>query len=217
MVEADAILARLRAMGHPERIAGRARFGIPEANAFGVSLPELRRLARELGRDHALALALWRAGYHEARLLATLVADPQRLTRAQAERWLKDVRSWDLCDGCAMNLFDKTPWAYDAALAWSQREEEFVKRAGFATMAALGVHDKEAPDASFAPFLAAIEREAHDGRNFVKKAESWALRTIGHRNPAMRKKAIATAKRILKQDTPSARWIARDALTQLSR
>lgn len=216
MRDAGEVVERLRSIGDPASVAGRARFGIPETDALGVSVPQLRRLARELGRDHALALALWRTGVHEARVLATLVADPDALTRAQAERWLRDVASWDVCDAIAMNVADRTPWAYEAALEWAAREEEFVRRAGYATMAALAVHDKGAPDARLAAFLPAIEAGSDDARNFVKKAASWALRAIGKRSPPLRRKAVASAKRILRRGTPAARWIARDALRELA-
>jgi 3-methyladenine DNA glycosylase AlkD len=212
---AQTVIARLRAMGDEESRAGMARFGISTDRALGISVTDLRRLGRELGRDHALALELWKSGIHEARILASIVDEPTRVTRAQMETWAAEFDSWDLVDQCCGNLFDKTPWAWDVALEWSEREAEFVKRAGFALMAWLAVHDKRATNASFTPFFPAIERAAGDERNFVKKAVNWALRQIGKRNATLRRRAIASARRIAKQDTKSARWIARDALREL--
>jgi 3-methyladenine DNA glycosylase AlkD len=212
---AQTVIARLRAMGTEESRAGMGRFGINTDRALGISVTDLRRLGRELGRDHDLALALWESGIHEARILASIVDEPARVTRAQMETWAAEFDSWDLVDQCCGNLFDKTPWAWEVALEWSDREEEFVKRAGFALMAWLAVHDKSATNAAFAPFFPAIERAAGDDRNFVKKAVNWAQRQIGKRNPTLRRKAIASARRIAKQDTKSARWIARDALREL--
>jgi 3-methyladenine DNA glycosylase AlkD len=192
-----------------------ARFGINTDRALGISVTNLRRLGRELGKDHALAIELWDSGIHEARILASIVDDPVHVTRAQMDAWAADFDSWDLVDQCCGNLFDKTPWAWDTALEWTEREEEFVKRAGFALMAWLAVHDKSATNSSFAPFFPAIERAAGDDRNFVKKAVNWALRQIGKRNPTLRRKAIASGRRIAKQESKSARWIARDALREL--
>lgn len=212
---ATGIVQRLRAMGDPASVQGRARFGLPEDGALGVSLPQLRKLAKELGRDTALARALWKTGIPEARLLATLVADPADTTRAQVERWIRDVASWDVCDGLALNLVDKTDWAWDAAAAWSAREEEWGKRLGLATMAGLAWHRKEAPDALFAPYFARCEAAALDDRNYVKKAASWALRQMGKRSPALRKKALASAARLAKREERSARWVARDVAKEL--
>jgi 3-methyladenine DNA glycosylase AlkD len=172
-------------------------------------------MAKRIGRDHALARELWASGIHEARVLAGLVDDPAAVTAAQLERWAKDFDSWDVCDGVCSNLFDRTPYAWDKAVAWSARSREFVKRAGFVLMAALAVHDKTAPDERFKNFLPLIEREAVDERNFVKKAVNWALRQIGKRNRALNRDAIAAAKRIRKVDSRSARWIAADALREL--
>jgi 3-methyladenine DNA glycosylase AlkD len=192
-----------------------ARYGINPENTLGVSIPSLRAMAKRIGTDHALALDLWASGIHEARVLAGLVDDPALVTAAQLERWAKDFDSWDVCDGVCSNLFDRTPYAWDKAVAWSARSREFVKRAGFVLMAALAVHDKTAPDERFKNFLPLIEREAVDERNFVKKAVNWALRQIGKRNRALNRDAIAAAKRIRKVDSRSARWIAADALREL--
>jgi 3-methyladenine DNA glycosylase AlkD len=176
---------------------------------------DLRRIAKEIGRDHPLAQQLWESGVHEARILAVLIDDCRLVTEQQAERWLKDIDSWDICDACSYHLFDKTPLAYRKAMEWSRRKEEFVKRAAFAMMAALAVHDKEARDAKFLKFMPPIRRESTDERNFVKKAVNWALRQIGKRNAALNKAAIKTAQEILEIDSPSARWIAADALREL--
>lgn len=209
------VVAELRAHANPANVAGMARYGINPENTLGVSIPSLRAMAKRIGTDHALALDLWASGIHEARVLAGLVDDPALVTAAQLERWAKDFDSWDVCDGVCSNLFDRTPFAWDKAVAWSARSREFVKRAGFVLMAALAVHDKTAPDERFKNFLPLIEREAVDERNFVKKAVNWALRQIGKRNRALNRDAIAAAKRIRKVDSRSARWIAADALREL--
>ncbi|MGZ4211127.1 MAG: DNA alkylation repair protein [Actinomycetota bacterium] len=212
----ERLVAALRAMEDPAGVAGQARFGITGANRLGVRVTHLRRLARPHRGNHALALALWDSGVHEARLLATLIDDPKRVTKGQMERWVKALDSWDLVDGACMNLFDKTPNAFDKALEWSARRPEFQKRAGFALMAALAVHDKRAPDASFRPFLAAIVREANDERNFVRKAVNWALRSIGKRNASLNAAAIRTAEKVRALGSRPARWIASDALRELT-
>ena len=202
-------------MGDPANVAGMARFGIrPRTRVLGISVVELRKMARRLGRDHALAGALWRSGIHEARLLATMVDEPARVTEAQAERWVRTLDSWDICDQLCSNLLDRTPFAVAKALEWSGREPEFVKRAGFALMASLA-HHGGATDATLARFLPVIRREATDERNFVKKAVNWALRQIGKRSEPLRVKAIATAERIATIDSRTARWIAADALREL--
>jgi len=182
---------------------------------FGLNAPQFRALARELGKNHALALQLWDTGNTDARILATLVDEPTLVTEAQMERWARDFDSWDVCDSACCYLFDKTGIAYRKAVEWSAREEEFVKRAGFALMAYLAVHDKRAPDAAFERFLPIIEREAGDERNFVKKAVNWALRQIGKRNSRLNRRAIAAARRIRKLHSRTARWIASDALREL--
>ena len=202
-------------MGRERNRAGMARFGINIENAVGVSVTDLRRLARSIGRDHKLAADLWRSGVHEARVLACFVEVPEKVTLAQMERWVRAFDSWDLCDQVCANLFDRTPFAFDKAVEWAARDEEFVKRAGFALMAALAVHDKASPDRRFLPLLPIIEREARDERNFVKKAVNWALRQIGKRNRTLNTAAVRCARRIEKQDSGAARWIARDALREL--
>ncbi len=210
------ILKRLKALANPAIAAGMARFGSRPKKALGISAPNLRKLAKEIGRDHRLALRLWDSGIHEAKILASLIDEPEMVTAAQMERWVKDFDSWDVCDACCCNLFDKTPVAYQKAAAWSRRKEEFVKRAGFALVAYLAVHDKKAKDEVFIRFLPIIKRESRDERNFVKKAVNWALRQIGKRNTALNRLAIQTAKEIRAMDSKTARWIAADARRELS-
>jgi len=222
-----AVMDELAAQASDESGAGMARYGINVANAFGVSVYELRRMARVLGTDHELALALWQTGNHEARLLASMVDDPGFVTEAQMEAWAATFDSWDVCDQVTSNLFDKTPWAYAKVREWSAAEDEWVKRAAFATAAALAVQDKVAADERFLPILALVAREAGDGRNYVKKAVNWALRNIGKRNAALHAAALETAEAILasaearaaadRKDPAarSARWVARDALREL--
>jgi 3-methyladenine DNA glycosylase AlkD len=193
-----------------------ARFGIHVPDAYSVSAPKLRALAKEIGRDHKLAAALWRTGVHDARLLATLIDDPAKVTRRQMERWAKDFNSWALCDAACGCLFDRTPYAWDKAVEWTGRDEEYVKRAGFVLMATLAVHDKKADDERFEAFLPYLVAHAGDERNFVKKAVNWALRQIGKRNRRLNALAVRTAKNLKKMDSKSARWIASDALRELT-
>lgn len=215
--EVRSILERLEELGSAKNVAGMARFGIVGDRPFGVSVVDLRKLAREFApkKDHKLALALWKTKRHEARILATLVDDPAKVTEGQMERWAKDLRSWDVTDACAMNLFDKSRLAWRKAKEFARRDEEFVKRLGFAMMAALASHDKTASDERFAPFLSLVEREAWDDRKYVKKGVNWALRGIGKRNARLRKAAILTARQVAFQGTRSAKWIARDAIKEL--
>ena len=208
------LIERMREMANPENAAGMARFGINPANTLGVSMPQLRALARGR-RDHQAALELWASGIHEARILAALVDDPALLTEAQMEDWVQDFDSWDVCDQVCMNLFDRSPLAYAKAIEWAGREAEFVKRAGFALMACLVWHDKGAADERFLEFIPVIQRESTDRRNFVKKAVNWALRQIGKRNPALNQAAIIAAREIQAVESPAARWIAADALREL--
>jgi 3-methyladenine DNA glycosylase AlkD len=226
------VMADLAAQTSDEDRAGMARYGINVENAFGVSVYELRRMAKALGTDHELALALWATGNHEARLLASMVDDPRQVTEAQMETWAAAFDSWDVCDQVTSNLFDKTPFAYAKVHEWSAADNEWVKRAAFATAAALAVQDKAAGDERFLPILALVARAAGarpagDGRNYVKKAVNWALRNIGKRNVALHAAALQTAEAILastearaavdRKDPAarSARWVARDALREL--
>src|SRR5262245_26092385 len=212
----DEVIERLRAAGNREAVAGMARFGIQTGQAYGVSAPALHKLAREIGKDHELAAQLWSSGVHEGRLLAALVDDPKQVTEAQMEEWVAAFDSWDVCDNCCGSLFDKTPFAYRKAVEWSAREEEYVKRASFALMAYLAVHDKKAADEPFLSFLPIIERESVDGRNYVKKAVNWALRQIGKRNRDLNRAAIDVAERIKANNPRGAQWVATDALRELT-
>jgi 3-methyladenine DNA glycosylase AlkD len=210
------VVARLEALASEANREGMGRFGIAVDRALGVSMPALRSLAKEIGKDHELAGELWETGVHEARLLACLVAEPGRLTEAQLERWAAGFDSWDVVDQCCSNLVDRTPFAWAKVREWAGREEEFVKRAGFALLAALAVHDKKAPDEKFLDLLPLIEGASDDGRNFVKKAVNWALRQIGKRNPALNAAAVKTAGKIANRGTKAARWVAADALRELT-
>jgi 3-methyladenine DNA glycosylase AlkD len=192
-----------------------ARFGINPERALGVRIPDLRRLAGELGPSHPLALALWRTGVHEARILASMVDEPDRVTDRQMELWARDFDAWDLCDQVCGNLFDRTVFATEKAHAWAGRPEVFVRRAGFALMAWRAVHDRDAPDRLFLDFLRVVERESDDPRPYARKAVSWALRQIGKRNRKLHAAATRTAERIRRRGTPPARWVAGDALREL--
>ncbi len=215
-MNAPQIIQRLKQHANPKNVAGMARYGINPHNTLGVSIPTLRKLAKEIGTDHALAQDLWQSGIHEARILASMIAEPARTTEALLERWVKDFDSWDVCDQVCMNLFEKSRLAYRKAVAWSKRDGEFVKRAGFALMACLAWHDKTATDAAFLQFMPAIKRGSTDDRNFVRKAVNWALRNIGKRNRALNRAAIQTAREIEQIDSKTARWIATDALRELT-
>jgi 3-methyladenine DNA glycosylase AlkD len=222
-------MAELRSLRSDHNRAGMARYGINVENAFGVSVHDLRKIAKRIGTDHGLALALWDTGNHEARLLACFVDDPAAVTGRQMEVWAGDFDSWDLCDQTTTSLFDLTPHAWTKARAWASREEEWVRRGGFALMAGLAVHDKAADDRAFLALLPLIEAAATDERNFVKKAVSWALRNIGKRDRALNRAAIASAEKIRNvanrraggerggdPAARAARWVATDALRELT-
>ena len=211
----DEVLARLNQAADPRAVEGMARFGIRSAHVLGISIPVLRKMAKELGKDHALALELWASGLHEARILAAMIDDPRLVSEEQMEAWVADFDAWDVCDQVCGNLFDKTPYAYQKAVEWCHREQEYVRRAGFVLMAELAVHDKQAPDEAFLSFFPLIKQYATDERNFVKKAVNWAIRQIGKRNARLRVSAIEWAEEIGAMDSRAARWIARDALKEL--
>lgn len=214
-MDADAVLADLRSRANEHNRAGMARFGINAEHALGISVTDLRKIAKPLGRDHRLAAALWRSGIHEARILAALVDEPDRVTEAQAERWVRDFDSWDLCDQVCANLFDRTSFAFAKAKEWARRDPEFERRAGFALMAALAWHDRTATDESFLPFFPLIVEAANDDRNFVRKSVNWALRQIGKRSALLHAPALGTARQLCASDDRTARWIGRDALREL--
>ncbi len=202
-------------MSDPAARAGMARFGIATDSALGISVARLRQLAREIGPDHNLALELWDSGLHEARILASMLADPRQADSALLDTWAADFNSWDLCDQCCNNFFRKTAFARAKIFEWCPRQEEFLRRAGFVMICVLAVHDRQAPDHDFEILLELVEKYAFDERNFVKKAVNWALRQIGKRNRQLNLTAIACAERIAVQDSPAARWIATDALREL--
>jgi 3-methyladenine DNA glycosylase AlkD len=209
-------LAWLEKRGSKKNRDGMARYGIVASKVFGVSMGTMQSLAKELGRDHALSEALWKTGWYEARMLASLVGEPARVTPAQMERWSRGFDNWAVCDTATFVLWDRTPHAWTKVHEWSTRKEEFVKRAAFAMLASLTVHDKQAPDEPYLKGLKLIEHEASDDRNFVKKAVNWALRSIGKRNPALNKAAIAVARRLAESDDPASRWVGKDALREVT-
>jgi len=210
------IMRRLEHFADPKNAEGMVRFGISSKGTLGVPIPTLRMIAQDIGKNHDIALELWETGIHEARILAGYVDEPRCVTSGQLERWVKDFDSWDVCDQVCGNLFDRTPFAYDKAFEWSRKQDEFVKRAGFVMMACLAVHDKKAKDPMFEQFFPIIKREAHDERNFVKKAVNWALRQIGKRNPHLNDYAIVCANELQNMDSKAAKWIAADAIRELT-
>jgi 3-methyladenine DNA glycosylase AlkD len=195
---------------------GMARYGITAKKVFGISVADMRGLAKELGRSHALAQGLWKTGWYEARMLAAMVGEPARVTRAEMDRWAKAFENWAVCDTLTFVLWDRTPHAWPKVREWANRKEEFVKRASFAMLASLTVHDKTAPDEKYLEGLVLIEREATDDRNFVKKAVNWALRSIGKRSPMLNREAIAVAQRLAASDNSASRWVGKDALRELT-
>ena len=211
----EQIIANLKQHANAQAHEGMARFGIRPAQALGISIPTLRKMAKEIGRNQALAVALWDSGIHEARILASMIAEPQLVSAELMEEWVNDFDSWDVCDQVCGNLFDKTPYAYQKATEWYQQEKEFVRRAGFVMMAELAVHDKQAPDEAFMQFFPLIKLYADDERNFVKKAVNWALRQIGKRNSHLRALALECAYEIQHMDSKTAQWVAKDALKEL--
>ena len=213
----DELLAWLDRRGSKRNRDGMARYAIVSKKVFGVSVVTLRHKAKQIGRDHALALALWKTGWHEARMLGALVDDPARVTPAQMDRWCRDFDNWAICDTVCGNLFDRTPHVWDRIRAWSMREREFEKRAAFALLVGIAVHDKRAPDAPFMGSLRLTQRAARDERNFVKKAVSWALRTVGRRSPPLRRPAVQLARSLATSTHASERWVGKDALKELTR
>jgi 3-methyladenine DNA glycosylase AlkD len=209
------VIKLLKQASHPEYLAGMSRYGIRTDRAFGIKLPDIRAIAKKIGKDHSLAQELWATGFHEARFLAAFIDQPKEVTEIQMEEWVRDFDSWDICDQTCGNLFDRTPYAFEKVVEWSSAGEEFVKRAAFALMAALAVHAKKIPDHEFLMFLPIIEREAGDDRNFVKKAVNWALRQTGKRSISLHQEALKTAYRIKEQPSRNARWIAGDTIREL--
>jgi 3-methyladenine DNA glycosylase AlkD len=211
----DEIIDKLKALSNPKAVEGMARFGINPENTYGVSIPNLRKMAKDIGVNHTLARQLWGSGVHEARILASMIDDPSKLTEEQMEEWVKDINSWDVCDQVCMNLFEKSSLVWKKIKDWSYREEEFVKRTAFSLIACLAWHDKKCGDEKFVGLFPIIKQGATDERNFVRKAVNWALRNIGKRNRKLNKAAIDTAQEIHQSNSKAARWIAADAIREL--
>ncbi|MEM2896879.1 MAG: DNA alkylation repair protein, partial [Candidatus Bathyarchaeia archaeon] len=193
-MEYNVILKKLKSLSNSKAVEGMAKYGITAERTYGVSIPNLRKIAKEIGKDHELAQQLWKSNIRETRILAGMIDDPILVTEKQMEKWVKEFDYWEICDQACQNLFTYTKYAYKKAIEWGKRDEEFVKRAGFALMAWLAFKDKDSNDKQFEKFFPIIKREATDNRNFVKKAVNWALRQIGKRNPYLNKKAIDPAK-----------------------
>ncbi len=212
----EEVIKLLKSMKNEKNIEGMQRFGIRGGEMLGISVYDIRRIAKKIGKNHELAKRLWSSGIHEARMLACFVCEPEKVTEDLMEKWVRDFDSWDICDQCCAHLFDQTPFVEKKINEWTSRNEEFVKRSGFVLMAAKSVHDKKAEDSEFEKYFPIIKREATDERNFVKKAVNWALRQIGKRNLNLNRKAVKTAKEIEKTGSKAARWIAKDALRELT-
>lgn len=210
------VMKQLKSMGDPKNIEGMGRFGIKTENNLGNSVTTLRNFAKKIGKNHELAVQLWESGIRDARMVAACIEDPATVSEKQVDKWVNDLNSWDICDHCCGHFFDKTPFVYKKIREWTKREELFVKRAGFSLIAWLTVHDKKAADSKFEELFIIIKRESTDERNYVKKAVNWALRNIGKRNLALNKKAIKTAKEIKNIDSETAKWIANDAIRELT-
>jgi 3-methyladenine DNA glycosylase AlkD len=215
MLSYEQVLARLKAAARPDQLEGMAKYGLEKENRLGVSMPNLRALAKEIGKDHDLALQLWQTCIQDARILAALVDKPEEVTEEQMDNWVQGINSWDVCDQVCMNLFDKTRFARKKIAEWAEREEEYVKRSAFSLIACLAWHDKQVPDSLFLEFLPIITNGATDERNFVKKGVSWALRHIGKRNLNLNRAAVKTAKEIQRFDSKAARWIASTVIREL--
>jgi len=209
------ILHRLKSLGNLNNVAGMSRFGIVAKKVYGASAPSIRLLAKEIGKNHKLALKLWDTEVYDARILSAFIDEPEIVSKKQMDSWVKDFDNWAICDGVCIHLFRKTPFAWKKSIEWSRRKEEFVKRAGFTLFATLAVHNKDVDNEKFIEILPIIKQASTDERNGVKKAVNWALRQIGKRNLILNQEAIKTAEEIKKIDSPSARWIASDALREL--
>jgi 3-methyladenine DNA glycosylase AlkD len=210
------VLRALTEKANPGNLDGMARFGLTIEKRLGVSVPDMRRIAKAIGQNHRLALALWNTGIPEARIVASMIDDPDRVTEKQAEHWVRDFNSWDVCDQVCQNLFGKTPWVWQKIPDWTERDEEYVKRAGYALIANLASHAKHAADQRFIQLFPLLKRGATDERNFVRKAVNWALRNIGKRNRALNGATLALARDIRRINSKAARWIATDAMRELA-
>lgn len=213
----QSVLAELKRLSQPRiREEMSSRYGIVTKDAFGVRMRDMQDVAKKLGRNHALALALWETGNYEARMVATFVAEPDRITPALMDRWCRDFDNWATCDTVCFKLFDQTSHAFGRVAAWAGRKDEFQKRAAFALIACLAAHNEDAGDQRFRAFLPLIETAATDERNFVKKGVSWALRGVGGRSAALKSAAVALARKLAASENPASRWIGRDALRALT-
>ena len=195
---------------------GMARYAIPSDKAFGVSVGVMQKYAKQLGKNHDVAIALWETGWYESRMTAAFLGEPDRLTATEMDRWCRDFDNWAVVDHACFHLFDKSPHAWKKVTAWSKQRGEFQKRAAYALLASLALHDKQAPDPKFLGTLRLIERDATDERNFVKKGISWALRLIGRRNQALNTASVALSRRLVESPDAAARWIGRGALRELT-
>ncbi len=216
MPSVNEVLKKLKEKARPENLEGMAKYGMTRDRRLGIAVPEMRKIAKQRGKDHQLALGLWKIGIPEAMMIASMVDLAEKVTEGQMEDWVKDFNSWDVCDQVCMNLFAKTPLAWKKIRDWANRDEEFVKRAAFALIACLAWHNKEASDEEFIDLLPLITEGAVDERNLVKKGVSWALRNIGKRNPNLNDATMKTAKEMQRMDSKSARWIASDTLRDLT-
>lgn len=214
---ATEVVAMLKRMGNKKVRDGMARYAIPSDKAFGVAMGKIRDLGKRLGRDHELAIELWKEEWYEARMLCAFVDDPAKVTPAQTDRWCKDFDSWAICDTICFHLFDRTPHAFKKVAQWSREKGEFQKRAAFALLASVALHDKKAEDEPFAKCLPLIERAATDERNFVKKGVSWALRGVGRRSAMLHSVSVALAKRLAGSSDSTARWVGKDVLRDIER
>ena len=215
-MQCDDILEKLESLSNPQAVEGMAKYGITPERTYGVATPNLRKIAKEIGTNHELAQQLWESGSRETRILASMIDDPEMVTEEQMETWAKDFDYWEICDQCCQNLFGKTKFAYQKCIEWSSNKQEFVKRAGLVLIARLAFKYEKAEDKQFERLLAILKREATDNRTYAKKAVNWALRQIGKRNLNLNKMAIDTAREIQKIDSSSAKWIASDALRELT-
>lgn len=216
MFTREEILKKLKSLANPKNVQGMARFGINPKKTLGIGMPVLRKMAKEIGKNHKLALELWDSGIHEARILAGFIDETEKVTEGQMEKWVADFDSWDVCDQVCSSLFDQTSFVWKKLEELTKRKEEFVKRTGFTLMACLAVHDKKTQDKDFIKLLSIIKREATDERNFVRKAVNWALRQIGKRNKNLNKEAIKMAQEILRIENKTAKWIASDTIRELT-
>jgi 3-methyladenine DNA glycosylase AlkD len=215
--QVQAVLASLKRLAEKRVLEDMSkRYGIYTTKAFGVSMSNIQKVAKPLGRNHELAAALWETGWYEARMLTSFVDDPELVTSAQMDAWVRDFDNWGICDTLCFNLFDRTPHAWRKVTQWSKQEGEFVKRAAFALLWSLTVHDKLASDEQFRQGLILVLRAASDERHFVKKAVNMALRAIGKRNPTLNSAAVIVARRLADSPEPAARWVGKDALRELT-